>query len=98
MDSSAYGPTYPSLANHPTQSSAPIDGWHAVVFGLPFSAVGGTIIAVALGAVDAGRNAPAWLIGLIVALFILAPAFFTLPRIRALFRTPKYSPSAAEPP
>src|SRR5262245_4181363 len=98
MDSSAYGPTYPSLANHPTQSSAPIDGWHAVVFGLPFSAAGGTIIAVALGAVDAGRNAPAWLIGLIGALFFFAGAFFILHGIRGVLRSAKYRRDAEQRP
>ena len=49
----------PALPNHPAQSTAPIDGWKSLLFGLPFLFAGAFIECAAFGIVLVhGRHVP----------------------------------------
>ena len=71
-----------ALLNHPAQSAAPIDGWKAVLFGLPFLLTGIGIALAALNVVNTRKNVPDWLIGLIGCFFFAAGACLIIHGLR----------------
>ena len=88
----------PVLANHPTQSAVPIDGWKSIFFGLPFF-LAGLFIGYAPWNGDASRkHAPDWLIGLIASFFSLAGAFLVVHGIRGLARRAAHGRDAVAQP
>lgn len=90
--------TPPVLLNHPAQSSAPIDGWKSVLFGLPFLLAGVAIECAALNLLPSRKNAPSWLLGSIGAFFFLAGAFLVVDGLRGAARKAEYErESAARP-
>jgi hypothetical protein len=88
----------PVLLNHPTQSSAPIDGWKSVLFGLPFLLAGTAIEFVALDIIPARKHAPDWLVGLIGAFFFSAGAFLVIHGLRGAARIAAHDREAAAQP
>jgi hypothetical protein len=94
------------LLNHRNQSATTIDGWAAVVFGVPFMAIGAFVTwmmhahpATHPTAHYAAKHAPPEWVGPAVAgMFFLAGAFVFLHGIRGLIRKAVYNRHAAARP
>lgn len=98
-------PSATVLINHPAQSATTIDGWPAVVFGVPFMGVGAFIgwmmhahPATHPAAHHAAKNAPDWMGPAIAGMFFLAGAFVFLHGVRGLIRKAVYNRDAAARP
>jgi hypothetical protein len=77
----------PVLLNHPTQSSAPIDGWKAILFGLPFLLSGLFIQAAAFDFIPVhGKHAPTWMISLVGVFFLLGGLFLVTHGVLGILR------------
>ena len=88
----------PVLLNHPAQSTAPMDGWKSVLFGLPFLLAGIAIVCAALDVVNTRKHAPDWLIGLMGCFFFTAGAFLIIHGLRGAARRAVFQRQAAEQP
>ena len=86
------------LENHPTQSATTVNGWGAVLFGVPFLAVGVWISLAALRVVNVGKHLPDSMIGIIGALFFLSGAFFLIHGLAGVERKWRYLRAAAQRP
>ena len=87
----------PVLLNHPTQSSAPIDGWKSILFGLPFLLAGLFIEAAAFDFFPVhGKHAPTWMLSLIGALFASAGLFLAAHGVLGLIRQAAHEREAAQ--
>jgi hypothetical protein len=95
------------LPNHRTQSSTTIDGWPAVIFGVPFMAVGGFIFwmmifhshpAARPGVRHPASHVPDWIGQAIAAMFFLAGLFVFSHGIRGVIRKAIYNRDAAARP
>jgi hypothetical protein len=94
------------LLNHPTQSATTIDGWAAVVFGVPFMGIGAFITWMMLNphpsthpvARQAASHAPDWIGQAIAGMFFLAGAFVFVHGVHGLIRKAAYKRHAAERP
>jgi hypothetical protein len=85
-----------ALANHPTQSATTINGWGAVLFGLPFLAVGLGVCAAALQLFPVhGKNAPSWVLGIIGGSFGFAGLFVFVHGVRGVARKARYKRESA---
>lgn len=89
---------HPVLTNHRTQSATAIDGWGSALFGLPFMLAGFFIALVALNTIQARKNAPDWLIGIIAGMFFFGGVFFLAHGIRGVARKAAYRREAAQRP
>jgi len=89
----------PVLLNHPTQSSAPIDGWKSALFGLPFLLIGLFMEATTFGFIPVhGKHAPEWMLSLIGAFFGLPGLFFIIHGVAGLIRKAAHDRDAAQCP
>jgi len=87
----------PALPNHPTQSSAPIDGWKAALLGLPFIVAGLFIEFAAFGRIPVhGKHGPTWVLALVGGMFFSAGAFLFLHGILGMLRKAAYRREAAQ--
>ena len=86
------------LQNHPTQRAVALDGWRAVLFGLPFLAVGIFVFLAALGYVHGRKNTPDWIIGIFGGMFFLAGLFCFVHGLLGVVRKAKYAKEAATRP
>jgi hypothetical protein len=94
------------LLNHPAQSATTIDGWAAVIFGVPFMAIGGFIgwmmyahpATTHHAARHAANHAFDWMGPAIAGMFFLAGAFVFLHGVRGLIRKAVYNRHAAARP
>ena len=89
----------PVLLNHPAQSVAPINGWKAALFGLPFVLCGLFIEAAAFHLLPVrGSSAPAWVVALIGAMFFSAGFFLFIHGIHGIVSKAGYNRQAAATP
>src|SRR5262249_42099444 len=86
------------LINHPTQSATAIDGWKSFFFGLPFFAAGFFVEFIGLNRIDARKNAPNWLVGVLGSFFLLAGLFLIVHGIRGVIRKSAYDLEAKQAP
>jgi hypothetical protein len=99
-------PSAQVLLNHRAQSSTTINGWPAVVFGVPFMGVGAFIGWMMLHATPAthpahhaaAKNAPEWLGPAFAGMFFLAGAFVFVHGIRGVIRKAIWRRESAERP
>lgn len=88
-----------ALNDHPTQSATTIDGWPAILFGLPFLAIGLFLAALGTGVVAVhtrgGASSPTWLIGLIGGMFGCAGLFVVGHGVRGVLRKMAYRRESA---
>lgn len=89
----------PVLLNHPTQSSAPIDGWKAALFGLPFLGIGLFMEATSFDLIPShGKHAPDWMLSLIGVFFAAPGLFLVIHGIVGLMRRAAHAREAAQYP
>jgi len=86
------------LENHPTQSATTVNGWGAVLFGVPFLAVGVWMSLAALRVVNTGKHVPDAVVGIFGALFFLGGAFFLIHGFLGVARKWRYARAAAQRP
>jgi hypothetical protein len=100
-------PSARALLNHRAQSSTTINGWPAVIFGVPFMGIGGFIFwmmtfhpypAVHSATHRAASHAPDWIAQIIVGIFFLPGAFVFSHGIAGLIRKAAYNRDAAARP
>jgi hypothetical protein len=99
-------PSASVLLNHRTQSSTTINGWAAVVFGLPFMGIGAFVGWMMLHAPTvthpahhaAATHASDWMGPAFAGIFFLAGAFVFLHGLRGLIRKAVYNRDAAARP
>jgi hypothetical protein len=94
----AFAPSAKVLADHRTQSATAIDGWSSALFGVPFIAAGFFIVLVALDRVQARKNAPDWVIGILAGMFLFGGVFFFIHGIRGVIREAAWRREAAAHP
>lgn len=88
--------SYRVLVNHPTQSTAAIDGWKSFFFGLPFLAAGIWIGVAAFDLVRVKKNVPDWAIGAFGFFFFAAGAFLVIHGLRGVIRKAAYDREARQ--
>ncbi|MGA8013067.1 MAG: hypothetical protein WB949_11635 [Candidatus Acidiferrales bacterium] len=89
---------HPVLLNHPTQSATTVNGWAAVVFGVPFMGMGAFIAWMVPHAKVSSKHAPDWLIQVIAGMFVLAGLFVFVHGLRDLAHKAAYRREAASRP
>jgi hypothetical protein len=93
--------SYPSakvLNDHRAQSSTTIDGWAAILFGVPFMAVGCFVAIMIPRAAAGSKHAPDWLIFIIAGMFFCAGVFVFAHGIHGVVRKAAYAREAAARP
>jgi hypothetical protein len=90
----------PALPNHPAQSTAPVDCWKALLFGLPFLFAGAFIECAAFGVIPAhgSKHAPTWVIAASGSLFFCAGLFLFIHGVIGIFRKAAYRREASQYP
>jgi hypothetical protein len=94
----ASAPSAKVLVDHRTQSATAIDGWSSALFGVPFIAAGFFIALVALDRIQARKNAPDWVIGILAGMFLFGGMFFFIHGIRGVIRKAAWRREAAARP
>jgi len=88
----------PALPNYPARSATTVDGATSVLFGLPFMAAGVFTFFAAYNVIHSNKNAPAWVIAIVGAMFFAAGLFLFLHGARGIVRKSIYNRKAAETP
>jgi hypothetical protein len=91
-------PSAKVLLNHRTQSSTTIDGWGAILFGVPFMAAGAFTALMVPRANALIKHAPDWILQIIAGMFFLAGAFVFAHGIRGVIRQARWAREAAARP
>jgi len=89
---------HPVLLNHRTQSATTVNGWGAIVFGLPFMGMGAFTAWMMTRANPASKHAPDWVIQVFAAMFVLAGVFVFVHGVRDVARKSAYQREAARRP
>lgn len=87
-----------NLPDHPTQSAFPINGWFAVLFGVPFFAPGAWVTLVAFGVVHGVSYAPAWLIAIVGLLFFCVGLWLLIHGLHGVMVKARYTRGKAQHP
>jgi hypothetical protein len=94
----ASDPSAKVLNDHRAQSSTTIDGWAAVLFGVPFMAVGVAVAYMIPHAAARSKHAPDWIIYAIAGMFFCAGLFVFAHGIHGVVRKAAYAREAAARP